>query len=170
MRLTERLFNDQDEEIMSIPFGFTTRQLQIWGLRRAGLRQSDIGRRLGISRQAIHKILRFINGKVKRNLEATARAAKIEIHRVDPEQGILLGFSHETKNHAIVTFSTQHGVHIWHYFTGQCEGCDLHKNCRDVIFDEAVERGIVLSEAIRQQDPSDIAHHVVTHILSGLDA
>jgi DNA-binding CsgD family transcriptional regulator len=154
---------------MSIPLGFTERHLRIWGLRRDGLPQAEIARRLNVTRQAINKALRRINNNVSQTLEATALAAKIEVHHIDPKRGILLGFSHETKDQAIITFSTQHGTHIWHTYTGQCEGCELHKSCREVIVDEAGERGITLTEEEKKKNPAEIARFVFSKIIPGLE-
>ena len=154
---------------MSIPLGFTERQIQIWGMRRDGLRQVEIARRLGITRQAIHKAIRGVNDKVSQTLEATAIAAKIEVQHIDPKMGVLLGYSHETKDRAIITFSTRHGTHIWHYYDGQCEGCELYETCIDVILDEVEERGITLTNEEKRKTPAEIAHFVFSKIIPGLE-
>ncbi len=154
---------------MSIPLGFTETQLKIWGMRRDGLTQAEIARRLGVTRQAINKTIRDIDGKVSQSLKAAATAAKVEGRHLDPERGILLGYSHETNDRVVVTFSTRHGVHIWHYYTGRCDGCELQKTCRKVISDEADERGIVLTEEEKQRAPAEIARLVFSKAIPGLE-
>ncbi len=150
---------------MSVPLGFTKRHLTIWGLRRKDLPQAEIARRLGVTRQAIHKTLTRVNSNISRTLEATAVAAKIETRHMDPRKGILLGYSYASKNRVIITFSIRHGTHIWHYYSGQCEECDLHKSCMEIILDEAEERGIALTEEGKRKNPAEIARFIFSQIL-----
>jgi transcriptional regulator with XRE-family HTH domain len=154
---------------MSIPPGFTARQLRIWGMRRDGLSLSDIARRLGVTRQAVSKAMRSVDDKVLHTLQTAAGAAKIEVRHVDKELGVLLGFSHETNERVVVTLSTRHGVQIWHHYTGRCEGCDLLKRCKKVILDEADERGVTLTEEERAGFPAEIARAVFSKVIPGLE-
>ncbi len=154
---------------MSLPVGFTLRQLLMWKLVRDGLSQADIARRLGITRQAVSQALPEISDKVNRTLEATARAAKIETRYIDSTKGVLLGYSHETENRVIVTFSTQHGAQIWHHHTGKCEGCASYKTCRQVLLDEANERGVTLTEEEKEKTPAQLAHIVFSKVIPGLE-
>jgi len=154
---------------MVLPLGFTENHLKIWGMQRDGLSLAEIARRLGVTRQAISKSMKEIDSKVSRTLESTAAAAKIEVRYTDPEKGVLLGYSHETEDRVIVTFSTRHGVHIWHYYSGRCEGCELHETCRKVILDEAEERGIVLTDEEEGRSPAEIARLVFSKVIPGLE-
>lgn len=138
-------------------------------MRRDGLSLAEIGRRLGVTRQAISQAMKKIDKKVSQTLEATARAAKIEVRHLAPEKGILLGYSYETDDRVIVTFSTRHGVHIWHYYTGRCDGCEFHETCREVILDEAEERGIALTEEEEGRSPAEIARLVFSKVIPGLE-
>ena len=149
--------------------GFTAKQLRIWGMRRDGLSLAEIGRRLGVTRQAISKAMQRIDDKVSRTLEATARAAKVEVRHLDPEKGVLLGYSHETEDRVILTFSTRHGVYIWHYYSGRCEACEYHENCREIVLDEAEERGITLTEEEKGGSPAEIARLVFSKVIPGLE-
>jgi transcriptional regulator with XRE-family HTH domain len=154
---------------MRVPFGFTRQQLKIWGMGRDGLSQAEIARRLGVTRQAIHKALGPLNSKVSQALETAANAAKIEINKIYPKKGVLLGYSHETKDKAIVTFSTHHGAHIWYYYTGQCKGCNLNETCKNLILNEAEERGVTLTIDERKKNPAEIARLVFSIILHGVE-
>jgi len=154
---------------MDIPLGFTERQLRIWGMRRAGLSLAEIARRLGVTRQAVHNVVRNVDDQVSQTLRSIASAAKIEMQHLDTTKGILLGHSHETNDRVIVTFSTRHGAQIWHYHTGKCKGCALHKTCREVILDEAEERSIILTEEERMKNPAEVAHIVFSRVIPGLE-
>ena len=138
-------------------------------MRRDGLRQAEIARRLGVTRQAISRAVKRIDDKVSRALEAAAKAAKIEVHYLDSEKGVLLGYSHETDGRVVVTFSTRHGAHIWHYYTGRCDGCGLLETCGSVILDEAEERGIALTDEEKSKSPAEIARLVFSKVIPGLE-
>jgi DNA-binding XRE family transcriptional regulator len=154
---------------MSIPLGFTDRQLRIWGMRRDGLPQAEIARRLGVTRQAINKVIGGIDDQVSLTLKQVARAAKIETRHVESGKGILLGYSHETNDRVIITFSTKHGAQVWHYYSGLCGQCEVGKTCRETILDEAEERGIMLTDEEKKNNPAEIARIVFSRILPGLE-
>jgi len=93
-------------------------------MRRNSMSLAEMGRRLGVTRQAVSKAVKGTDKRVSQTLESTAAAAKIEVRYLDPEKDVLLGYSHETKDRVIVTFSTQYAIHIWHYCSGRCKGCE----------------------------------------------
>jgi hypothetical protein len=154
---------------MSLPVGFRSKHLRIWGLRRDGVSLTEIGRRLGVTKQAIHRSARDIEAKVARTLEATARAAKIEVRHLDPRRGILLGYSHALNDRVLVTFSTRRGVNIWHHHANNCDSCELLGTCREVILDEAAERGVTLTDAEQGKPPAELARLVFARVLPGLE-
>ncbi len=154
---------------MSLPIGFTRRQLEIWSMLRDGLQQFEVAKRLGITRQAVHNVVRDINGQVEQALRAVASAAKIEVQYVDPTKGMLLGFSHETGSRVIVTFSASRGAQIWHHRQERCEECNMHANCRELILAEAEERGITLTEEEKRRTASEISRLVFSKILPGVE-
>ena len=154
---------------MSLPFGFTKRKLEIWGMRRDGFSLSEIARKLGITRQAVHKNIGIIDALVNQTLKSVATAAKIEIRHIDLDKGILLGYSYETENRVIVTFSTRHGAQIWHHHTGKCEGCASNRNCRELILGEAEERGVTLTDEEENMPPTELARLIFSKVIPGLE-
>jgi len=154
---------------MSLLFGFTKRKLEIWGMRRDGFSLAEIARKLGITRQAVHKNIGIIDGLVTQTLKSVATAAKIDIRHIDPNKGILLGYSYETENTVIVTFSTRHGVQIWHNHTGKCEECASYSNCRQLILGEAEERGIALTDEEKDMNPTELARYIFSKVIPGLE-
>ena len=138
-------------------------------MRRDGSSLAEIARQLGVTKQAVSKAVKSIDDKVAQTLEATAKAAKIEVRHLDPKKGVLLGYSHETDDRVIVTFSARHGAHIWHHHGNGCEGCQLHGACKAVILDEAEERGVALTEEERAKSPAEIARLVFSKVIPGLE-
>ncbi|MBN1682046.1 HTH domain-containing protein [Candidatus Bathyarchaeota archaeon] len=154
---------------MALPYGFTKRKLDIWSMRRDGLSLSEIARKLGVTRQAIHKLIKTIDDQVIYALKSVAIASKIDIRYVDVNKGILLGYSYETNNRVIVTFSTIHGVQIWHHHSGNCEGCVSNENCRKIILDEAEERSISLTDDEKKLSPTELASIIFSRVIPGLE-
>jgi predicted transcriptional regulator len=154
---------------MVILAGFSTKQLKAWHMRREGLTLNEIGGRLGVTKQAVSRALKETESKILNTLETTAKAANIAPRYIDASKGILLGFSYETGESVVVTFSTRHGPHIWHHGSRRCDGCGLYGECMKLILDEAEDRGIELTGAERANSPADIAREIFSRVLPGVE-
>jgi predicted DNA-binding protein YlxM (UPF0122 family) len=147
----------------------TDRQLEIWALRFKGVSKAEIGRLLGITRQAVYDAENISLEKVELALTHTAQSNMIEPEYIDPIKGVLLGYSPQTKQKVIITFSTKNGIQTWHYQQPDCESCKLVKKCRTRLVDEAVERDVILSEEERQLTPSELANKIFRQLIPSED-
>ena len=147
----------------------TDRQLEIWRLRFKGLSKAEVGRRLGITRQAVYDAERYTLEKVESALRHVAEASRIEVHYLDPSRGVLLGFHPSTNNRVIVTFSARNGVQTWHYEQPDCGTCQWEDRCKRRLLDEAEERNIQLSSKERELPPSKLAHAIFSSLIRGLE-
>ena len=146
----------------------TDRQLEIWRLRFKGLTKAEVGRRLGITRQAVYDAERYTLEKVESALRHVADASRIEVHYLDASKGVLLGFDPSTSNRVIVTFSARNGVQTWHHEQPDCGACQWEESCKRRLVDEAEERDIALSEEERRLPPSKLAHAIFSKIIPEL--
>ena len=146
----------------------TTRQLDIWDLNRRGETRAKIGERFGFTRQAVYDALKVSLSKVENALRHTAEASSIEIIRIDPTNGILLGVMPLNSSKVIITFSKKHGVQTWHYEEPNCNKCKYTKRCAERLLDEAEERGIELSTDQRIMPPSRLAHTIFSKLIPEL--
>ena len=146
----------------------TNRQLEIWRLNLKGLSMAEVGRRLGISRQAVYDAESVTLRKVEAALLHAAEANMIEPRYVDAKKGVLLGFDPSVENRVIVTFSAVNGVQTWHYENPDCGLCQWVDRCRQRLLAEAEEREIHVSEAESQQPPSKLAHLIFSRAIPGL--
>ena len=137
----------------------TERQLEIWRLRFKGLSKAEVGRRLGITRQAVYDAEKYTLERVEFALRHVADASRIEVHYLDPSKGVLLGLDPLTSNRVIVTFSARNGVQTWHYEQPNCGECQWEENCKRRLIDEAEEREL---------PPSKLAHAIFSKIIPGL--
>jgi len=146
----------------------TDRQLEIWRLRFKGFSKAEVGRRLGITRQAVYDAEKYTLGKVESALRHVAEASRIEVQFLDPSRGVLLGQDHSTSGRVIVTFSARNGVQTWHHEQPDCGSCRWVDRCRRRLLDEAVERDVRLSSEERELPPSKLAHAIFSKIIPGL--
>ena len=151
---------------MALSTGYLTlKQRQIWGLKGKGLLETNIARRLNITRQTVHKALNVANTKVSQALQETARVNKIRVKTVDPTNGILIGYSQEFKTDALITFSARNGVQIWYRHEGDCWNCDQLQACRTTLLAEAEDRNIQLPENPDLMLPSKLAEVFFSKIM-----
>ena len=146
----------------------TDRQLEIWRLRFRGLSKAEVGRRLGITRQAVYDAENVMLGKVEAALLHVAEASRIEARYIDPKKGILHGFDPATENMVVITFSAKNGVQTWHYEQPDCGSCTWVESCMRRLLDEAEERDIRLSDDERTLPPSRLAHAIFSKAIPGL--
>jgi hypothetical protein len=147
----------------------TDRQLEIWSLRLKGLSKAEIGRTLGITRQAVYDTEGIMLEKVELALIHTAESNMIEPRYVDSAKGILLGYSPANQQKVIITFSARNGVQTWHYQQPDCSSCRWVERCRSRLISEAEERGVNLSKEEGQLPPSKLAHIIFFQVVPGLD-
>jgi len=146
----------------------TNRQLEIWRYLTKKITKAEIGRHLGITRQAVHYAEEAIIPKVEHALTNTAHANMLDIRYLDASKGVLLGYSPSTKNMVIVTFSAVNGVQTWHYQQPDCGLCEWVDRCRDRLYEEAAERDLKLSDEVVRLPPSKLALHIFSQIIPEL--
>jgi hypothetical protein len=124
----------------------TNRQLEIWRHLTKKITKAEIGRHLGITRQAVHYADQYL----------------------DATKGVLLGYSPSTKNKVIVTFSAINGVQTWHHEHPDCGLCEWVERCKNRLIEEATERNVELSDEVRDLPPSKLALHIFSQIVPEL--
>ncbi|MCX6654078.1 MAG: hypothetical protein NTY03_03030 [Candidatus Bathyarchaeota archaeon] len=148
----------------------TTRQLDIWDMNRRGEPRSAIGERFSFTRQAVYDALKVSTAKVEAALKQTADASSIEVLRVDPRNGILLGLTPLDNSKVIITFSRKFGVQTWHFEEPDCGKCRYTRRCMERLLYEAEERGVSLDAAQKELPPSKLAHLIFSSLIPELRA
>jgi transcriptional regulator len=143
----------------------TPRQLQIWKLKNTGLKESNIARKLKVSRQTVHKALDTADNKILQTLEEVASLNKVKVKTVDALRGILVGYSPAFKTTAIITFSDRNGVQVWYKHKGDCTNCDQLKECKRTLITEMEDRNVKLPNDVTTTSPSDLAELLFSKIL-----
>jgi hypothetical protein len=135
----------------------TTRETSIWDLRRRSNSQSEIGRLLGISRQAAHKSLSQIDEKVEQAFREAAKTNNLEIKSLNLVEGIMESYSPIHKLPVFVSFSRVNGLRVWYMHEGNCDSCGYEADCRTFLEREAEERSITLSGYEMDLPPTQLA-------------
>jgi hypothetical protein len=150
---------------MTLSLGYlTAKQRQMWDLKSSGLPEASIARKLNVTRQTVHKALDTAHLKVGEALEETAKINKIDVEKINPGKGFLLGYSAHFKTHAFVTFSAKNGVQVWYKHEGNCEKCEKLQTCRDTLLAEAKDRNFLLLDDTSKILPSKLAEALIAKI------
>jgi len=151
---------------MDFRFGYLTpKQRKYWGLRRSGLTQAEISREMDVTRQTVNKTFNAIDSRVSRALLEAAQVNRVEISRVNPEKGFLLGHSPSLGMDVLVTFSDRNGILVWYRGEGGCSECSWLSSCRQKLLMEAEDRGIPLPEEAEDMAPSKLAETLFKKIM-----
>ena len=98
---------------------------------RDGLSQSEIARRLHISRQAVNQLVPTIPVRVTEALYDAAKLNEVEPRVVNSVKGILLGYSREFQTDVVITMHPEVGLRLWYQHNlGRCKICGTRKNVK----------------------------------------
>ncbi len=135
----------------------TPRESSIWDLRRREHTQSEIGRELGVSRQAVHKTYQIIDGKVEQAFMEAAETNNLRVKTINLVEGVMEAHSPAHNIPVIVSLSKVNGLKVWYLYEGNCDTCNLEPSCRSVLEAEAEERGVTLTAIDQLKPPTQIA-------------
>ena len=143
---------------MNFRFGYLTpKQRKYWGLRRNGLTQADISRKMDVTRQTVNKTFIAIDSRVSKALLEAAQINRIETSRLDQEKGFLIGRSPSLGMEVLITFSERNGIQVWYKGEGGCSECTGRNSCKRTLLIEAEDRGIQLPGKGEDKEPSELA-------------
>jgi len=141
------------------------RQLTVWDMLRRGLSQSEIGRRLRISRQAVNQLAQTIPEKVSAALYDAAKLNGVEPEYVDTTKGILFGRSRHFEIDAAITLDTEMGLRVWYrHNLGRCKICPEKRQCKAMILKTAQDFGVSLTAQEKELFPSKLSTVVFSRV------
>jgi transcriptional regulator with XRE-family HTH domain len=147
-------------------FGYLTpKQRKYWSLRRDGLTQAEISRKMEVTRQTVNKVFDAIDSRVSKALLEAAQVNRIEISRLNPEKGFLIGRSPSLRLDVFITFSERNGIQLWYRGESDCSECKVRSSCKKKLLIEAEDRGIKLPEKAGSMEPSELAEILFKKII-----
>ncbi len=152
--------------VLSFKTGYlSSRELEIWCLNKEKMTQSEIGRILGISRQAIHKTLPWIDEKIEQAFNEVADANNLEPIKMNLVEGVMEAHSPAYQLPVIVSLSQTNGLKVWYLYEGKCKKCNLIRNCKKLLWNEVKERKITLSPEDENLEPTNLALKIFSRYL-----
>ena len=145
------------------------KQKTVWALVSKGQPVVAIADRLKTTRQFVNQTKLTAEAKLSSTLLDVAQANHIHIMKLNPAQGILLGYHPGLKRKAIITYNTKHGIKVWYWYdkpevvTDQ----DFLNQTRRYLLDIASERGVEIKDATTIH-PSRLAHLLFSELIPEL--
>jgi DNA-binding XRE family transcriptional regulator len=144
----------------------TDRQLDVWNMLRDGISQSEIARRLGISRQAVGQLAHSIPAKVTTALTDAAMLNRVKPTLIDSNRGVLVGWSNEFRTETVITLNPKVGLRTWYkHNLGQCKICPDAKRCKSLLLENAREFGVPLARQEKDLEPSKLSGIIFSRLL-----
>ena len=147
----------------------SARQRDIWGLMRDGLTQSEIARKLKITRQTVHQLVGTIPEKMAAALNDAAALNNVDPIQLDVNKGILFGWSREFKTEAVIAMNRE-GLRVWYkHDLGKCAICPDRRACKSTLLKNAEDLGVPLTSQERRLPPLALSNLVFLRALGRLD-
>ena len=147
----------------------TQKQKTVWSLISKGLSANAIAKKLNTTRQFINQTKLSAEAKLSTTLLDVAQANDLQVTKLFPKEGILLGFHPGLRRKAILTYSTNFGIKVWYWHDSPEEVTDpaFLNQTRQYLIDIAKERGITV-ENVEKVHPAKLAHIIFTRLIPEL--
>jgi len=147
------------------------KQKTVWSLLSKGLSAVAIAEKLSTTRQFINQTKLSAEARLSTTLLDVAQANELQITKLYPKEGILLGYHPALKRKAILTYSTNFGIKVWYWHDNPEEVTDIAflNQTRQYLLDIAKERGIEIPDADKIH-PAKLAHLVFCQLIPELKA
>lgn len=143
----------------------TPRETNVWDLRRKNKSQAEIGRILGVSRQASHRALDLIDIKIEHAFSEAATSNNLEVRSINLVDGIMEAYSPIYRTPVFVSLSRVNGLKVWYMHEGDCDSCSQEDICRKYLEAEAAERGIELTRDDWRLPPTLLAIRIFSRYI-----
>jgi len=147
------------------------KQKTVWSLLSKGFSIVSIAEKLNTTRQFINQTKLSAEARLSTTLLDVAQANDLQITKLYPKEGILLGYHPALKRKAILTYSTNYGIKVWYWHDNPEEVTDTAflNQTRQYLIDIAKERGIDVENASNIH-PAKLAHIIFTKLIPELKA
>jgi DNA-binding CsgD family transcriptional regulator len=144
-------------------------QKTVWSLVSEGLTVVAIADRLKTTRQFVNQTKLAAEAKLSATLLDVAQANHLHVTKLNPKEGVLLGYHPGLKRRAVITYSTKHGIKVWYWYDKPEEVTDQEflNQTRAYLLDIAVERGVEI-EGEETMHPAKLAHALFSELIPEL--
>jgi hypothetical protein len=136
-----------------------------------GLSAVTIAQQLNTTRQFVNQTKLAAEARLSTTLLDVAQANDLQITKLYPKEGILLGYHPALKRKAILTYSTNYGIKVWYWHEKPEEitNEEFLKQTRTYLLDIAKERGIEVKD-MEKMHPAKLAHSIFSELIPELKA
>lgn len=147
------------------------KQKTVWSLVSKGQPVVAIAERLKTTRQFVNQTKLAAEAKLSATMLDVAQANHIHVTRLNPKEGVLLGYHAGLKQRAIITYSTKHGIKVWYWYDKPEEVTDQEflNQTRAYLLDIARERGVKIEDE-EEIHPARFAHLLFSELIPELKA
>jgi DNA-binding CsgD family transcriptional regulator len=124
-------------------------QKTVWSMITKGLSTAIIADKLSTTRQFVNQTRLAAEAKLSTTLLDVAQANDLQVTKLYPQQGLLLGYHPALNRKAILTYSTNYGIKVWYWHNNAEEitNQEFLRQTRLYLLDVAKERGIEIEDA-----------------------
>ncbi len=124
-------------------------QKTVWSMITKGLSTTIIADKLSTTRQFVNQTRLAAEAKLSTTLLDVAQANDLQVTKLYPQQGLLLGYHPALNRKAILTYSTNYGIKVWYWHNNAEEitNQEFLRQTRLYLLDVAKERGIEIEDA-----------------------
>jgi len=147
------------------------KQKTVWSLITKGLSAAAIADKLNTTRQFVNQTKLAAEAKLSTTLLDVAQANDLQITKLYPKEGILLGYHPALKRKAIVTYSTNYGIKVWYWHDNPEEvtNQEFLRQTREYLLDLAKERGIEVEDAA-EMHPAKLASIIFSKLVPEVES
>jgi hypothetical protein len=155
----------------SLSSPLSNKQKTIWALLNKGLSIVTIAEKLNATRQFVNQTKLAAEARLSTTLLDVAQANDLQVTKLYPQQGILLGYHPALNRKAILTYSTNFGIKVWYWHDNPEEVTDTTflNQTRQYLLDIAKERGVEIEDA-ESIHPAKLAHMIFSKLIPELKA
>lgn len=124
-------------------------QKTVWSMITKGLSTTIIADKLSTTRQFVNQTKLAAEAKLSTTLLDVAQANDLQVTKLYPQQGMLLGYHPALNRKAILTYSTNYGIKVWYWHKNAEEitNEEFLRQTRMYLLDIAKERGLEIDNA-----------------------
>jgi hypothetical protein len=146
------------------------KQKTVWSLISKGFSIAAIADKLNTTRQFVNQTKLVAEAKLSTTLLDVAQANDLQITKLYPKEGILLGYHPALKRKAIITYSTNHGLKVWYWHDNPEEvtNQEFLKQTQTYLLDLAKEKSIEIPNAAALH-PARLAHIIFCKLVPEIE-
>jgi hypothetical protein len=131
-----------------------------------GLPITTIAEKLHTTRQFINQTKLAAEARLSTTLLDVAQANDLQVTKLYPQQGILLGYHPALQRKAILTYSTNYGIKVWYWHDHPEEVTNdaFLKQTKLYLLDIAKEHGVEI-QTPENMHPAKLAHLIFNKLM-----